>query len=62
LRKTAQKIVVVFGLAEDDSEDLDGKVEKLFEEIVEKPSFEAVRVGIIIIIIKYGYLITASNG
>ena len=39
------KNVVVFGLAEEDSENLDGKIVSLFEEIEEKPSFEAVRVG-----------------
>ena len=45
IEEDRSKNVVVFGLAEDNSEDLDVKVGKLFEEIVEKPSFEAVRVG-----------------
>ena len=39
------KNVVVFGLAEESSEDLNGKITALFEGIEEKPSFEAVRVG-----------------
>ena len=37
--------VVIFGLSEETSEDLDGKVTALFEEIEERPSFEATRVG-----------------
>ena len=39
------KNVIVFGLAEEASEDLNGKIAALFESIEEKPSFEAVRVG-----------------
>ena len=41
------KNVIVFGLAEEKSEDLDCKVTTLFEEIEEKPSFEAARIGIV---------------
>ena len=39
--------VVVFGLTEDQekSEDLDSKITNLFNDIEEKPSFEAVRIG-----------------
>ena len=37
--------VVVFGLADDASEDLDGKISGLFDDIEVKPSFEAVRIG-----------------
>ncbi|KAL5256760.1 hypothetical protein ACHWQZ_G011879 [Mnemiopsis leidyi] len=37
--------VVVFGLSEEESEDLDGKISSLFEDVEEKPSFEAVRIG-----------------
>ena len=39
------KNVVIFGLSEEASEDIDGKVTALFEEIEERPSFEATRVG-----------------
>ena len=39
------KNVVIFGLSEEPSEDLDDKVTSLFEEIEERPSFEATRVG-----------------
>ena len=39
------KNVVGFGLAEDSSEYLNGKIAALFESIDEKPTFEAVRVG-----------------
>ena len=39
------KNVVIFGLTEETSEDLDTKVTALFGEIDEKPSFEATRVG-----------------
>ena len=41
------KNVVVFGLSEEKSEDLDGKIVELFEEIEEKPSFEAARIGMV---------------
>ena len=41
------KNVVVFGLSEDKSEDLDSKLVELFEEIEEKPSFEAARIGMV---------------
>ena len=44
IEEDRSKNVVVFGLAEDNSEDLDVKVGKLFEEIVEKPSFKSLRV------------------
>ena len=37
--------VVVFGLSEEASEDLDCKITSLFNDIEEKPSFEAVRIG-----------------
>ena len=37
--------VVVFGLTEEKSEDLDSKITNLFNDIEEKPSFEAVRIG-----------------
>ena len=37
--------VVVFGLADEASEDLDSKIARLFDDIDEKPSFEAVRIG-----------------
>ncbi|KAL5250908.1 hypothetical protein ACHWQZ_G016595 [Mnemiopsis leidyi] len=37
--------VVVFGLSEEASEDLDSKILSLFEDVEEKPSFEAVRIG-----------------
>ena len=37
--------VVVFGLADDASEDLDSKISGLFDDIEERPSFEAVRIG-----------------
>jgi hypothetical protein len=39
------KDVVVFGLAEEDSEDIDEKIEDLLGEIKEKPTFEATRIG-----------------
>ena len=39
------KNVVVFGLADDASEDLDGKISGLFDDIEEKPGFEALRIG-----------------
>ena len=39
------KNVVIFGLSEETSENLDDKITDLFGEIEEKPSFEAVRVG-----------------
>jgi hypothetical protein len=39
------KNVVVFGLSEETSEDLDGKIATLFGEIEEKPSFHAIRIG-----------------
>ena len=38
------KNIIVFGLAEEKSEALDCKLTELFEEIEEKPSFEAARV------------------
>ena len=41
------KNVVVFGLSEEKSEDLDGKIVQLFSEIEEKPSFEAARIGMV---------------
>ena len=41
------KNVVVFGLSEEKSEDLDGKIVELFEEIEEKPSFEAARIRMV---------------
>ena len=53
LKKVVQKAVtddnrsrnvVVFGLADDASEDLDSKISDLFDDIEEKPSFEAVRI------------------
>ena len=37
--------VVVFGLTEEKSEVLDSKITDLFNDIEEKPSFEAVRIG-----------------
>ena len=37
--------MVVFGLTEELSEDLDNKISSLFSDIEEKPSFEAVRIG-----------------
>ena len=37
--------VVVFGLSEEASEELDSKISSLFDDIEEKPSFEAVRIG-----------------
>ena len=37
--------VVVFGLTEESSEDLDSKILSLFSDLEEKPSFEAVRIG-----------------
>ena len=37
--------VVVFGLTEEASEDLDSKILSLFSDLEEKPSFEAVRIG-----------------
>ena len=37
--------VVVFGLADEAAEDLDSKISGLFDDIEEKPSFEAVRIG-----------------
>ena len=37
--------IVVFGLSEEASEDLDCKITSLFNDIEEKPSFEAVRIG-----------------
>ena len=37
--------VVVFGLSEEASEDLDSKISSLFEDVEEKSSFEAVRIG-----------------
>ena len=37
--------VVVFGLSEEASEELDSKISSLFDDIGEKPSFEAVRIG-----------------
>ena len=37
--------VAVFGLSEEASEDLDSKISSLFEDVEEKPSFEAVRIG-----------------
>ena len=37
--------MVVFGLAEESSKDLKGKITALYEGIEEKPSFEAVRIG-----------------
>jgi hypothetical protein len=39
------KNVVVFGLSEETSEDLDGKVSALFGDMKETPSFHAVPVG-----------------
>ena len=39
------KNLVAFGLSEDASEDLDNKISSLFDNIEEKPSFEAVRIG-----------------
>jgi len=39
------KNVVIFGLPEETSENLDDKITDLFGEIEEKPSFEATRVG-----------------
>ena len=39
------KNVVVFGLAEETSEDLHNKVTALFNDVDEKPNFEAVRIG-----------------
>ena len=41
------KNVVVFGLSEEKSEDLDRKIVELFSEIEEKPSFEAARIGMV---------------
>ena len=41
------KNIIVFGLAEEKSEALDCKLTELFEEIEEKPSFEAARVGLV---------------
>ena len=37
--------VIVFGLTDDASEDLDCKISGLFDDIEEKPCFEAVRIG-----------------
>ena len=37
--------IVVFGLTEETSEDLDNKITNLFNDVEEKPSFEAVRIG-----------------
>ena len=39
------KNVVIFGLAEEASENLDGKITALFNDVQEKPSFDAVRIG-----------------
>ena len=39
------KNLIVFGLAEENLEDLNGKVGNLFAEFEEKPSFEATRIG-----------------
>ena len=41
------KNVIIFGMTEENSEDLDCKITALFGEIEEKPSFEAARVGMI---------------
>ena len=37
--------IVVFGLTDEATEDLDSKISSLFSDIEEKPSFEAVRIG-----------------
>ena len=39
------KNLVVFGLTEEKSEDLDSKISSVFDDIEEKPSFEALRIG-----------------
>ena len=54
LRKVVQEAVtdedrsrniVVFGLSEETSEDLNSKITNMFDDIEEKPSFEALRIG-----------------
>ena len=54
LKKVVQDVVaqedrsrnlVIFGLKENTSEQLDDRVSKVFEQIGEKPRFEAVRIG-----------------
>ena len=41
------KNVIVFGMTEKNSEDLDGQIAALFGELEEKPTFEAARVGMV---------------
>ena len=39
------KNLIIFGLAEENLEDLNGKIENIFAEFEEKPTFEASRIG-----------------
>ena len=45
VEKELSSNVIVFGLSEEDSEDLAMSVSDVFQQLGEKPSFEAVRLG-----------------